>query len=197
MEERETSCERDFPIQDIIRNLVQTVVSSISPSKDLCLETHGLALNQTVKPVVPSTPFDFEEEEEQDTKLSTLVLRGKRKLLDVNNKEGKDTKTTSPVDVKKSKFETDIPSCSGPPPNVRKRSVGYVYSPNLISLTNSLPVVKGRAARVHSLIESFRLTSRIRVVESRPASEKDITTFHSQDYVEYVKELEKKSADDK
>lgn len=65
--------------------------------------------------------------------------------------------------------------------------VGYVFSTDLIRECCHLPKVRSRAHLVHELICAYKLPSRMQIIDSVAASESDLRSFHTEDYLQYVK----------
>ncbi|KAL1509325.1 hypothetical protein ABEB36_004087 [Hypothenemus hampei] len=67
----------------------------------------------------------------------------------------------------------------------------YIHSENLISHCNKLPSMQNRASVVQDLINSYRLliSSNVAVVKSQDATEEELKSFHSTDYIDLLKSL--------
>lgn len=75
--------------------------------------------------------------------------------------------------------------------NKCKRRVGYVFSRQLLIDCNRLPKVKGRAFLVHELIKAYGLTKKCLLIESIAANESQLRSFHTEDYLNFMKHISK------
>ena len=92
--------------------------------------------------------------------------------------------------------------CSQPPKRLKMPRVAYINSEALLSAADTLPSNIGRASLVHSLISSYKLLESdpshenlntasqdcippptARIVESKPATERELLEFHDSQYV--------------
>ncbi|GBE87672.1 Histone deacetylase phd1 [Sparassis crispa] len=77
---------------------------------------------------------------------------------------------------------------------VSGRNVCYVVSNELVKISSLLPSNKGRSLLVHSLVKAFGLFSmppgkhygRLVVVKPFPADYKDLSVYHSRDYLDHI-----------
>uniref|UniRef100_A0A0A9XY16 Histone deacetylase n=1 Tax=Lygus hesperus TaxID=30085 RepID=A0A0A9XY16_LYGHE len=67
--------------------------------------------------------------------------------------------------------------------------VGYVYDENLVRHASKLSNIKGRALVVQKLIESYDLLRNTKILKPSPATEEELCSFHSSDYIGYLKEI--------
>ncbi|KAH9517090.1 Histone deacetylase 8 [Dermatophagoides farinae] len=68
--------------------------------------------------------------------------------------------------------------------------VGYVYSRELLSVSNQLPPVKGRAILVHQLIGAYHLFDNCyRVQVDQPLDENQLRKFHSIEFLNYLRQI--------
>lgn len=67
--------------------------------------------------------------------------------------------------------------------------VMYIHSEDYLSHCNRFWKVAGRAALVHSLIDSYQLLKYMKVVSPRPADDDDLALFHSSSYLQCLKSL--------
>ena len=74
----------------------------------------------------------------------------------------------------------------------RTSAVGYVFSADLIRESCRLPKVKSRAHLVHELICAYKLPSTMLTIKSDPATHSELRSFHTEDYMEYVKSVSEK-----
>jgi histone deacetylase 8 len=66
-------------------------------------------------------------------------------------------------------------------------AVGYVFSADLIRESCRLPKVRMRSHLVHELICAYKLPAKMHIIKSVPATEAEMRSFHSEDYLNYVK----------
>ena len=78
--------------------------------------------------------------------------------------------------------------------NLNGVTVGYIFSQELLSQSNRIPRVVGRSLQVHELIKSYRLPSLMKTITSKQATEDDLKSFHSGEYIEYVKSIQSRKA---
>ncbi|OTF83938.1 hypothetical protein BLA29_001449 [Euroglyphus maynei] len=72
--------------------------------------------------------------------------------------------------------------------------VGYVYSRELLSVSNQLPPVKDRAILVHQLIGAYRLLGKCyRIKVDKPLDENQLRKFHSVEFLDFVRKISKDS----
>jgi histone deacetylase 8 len=64
--------------------------------------------------------------------------------------------------------------------------VGYIYSPVLVEQLNKVDKISGRSEMVNSLINSYGLFSKLRVIAPQPCDRKQLQTFHSSSYLDYL-----------
>ncbi|KAK3096748.1 hypothetical protein FSP39_002875 [Pinctada imbricata] len=76
-------------------------------------------------------------------------------------------------------------------------AVVYVYSPELLHISSQMEKIQGRAFLVHSLIAAYNLTSCLKVVPPRHATEKEILSFHSEEYVKFLHKVSQTDDDEK
>eukprot|EP00026_Physarum_polycephalum_P006384 Phypoly_transcript_06426.p1 GENE.Phypoly_transcript_06426~~Phypoly_transcript_06426.p1 ORF type:complete len:581 (+),score=134.90 Phypoly_transcript_06426:50-1792(+) len=67
----------------------------------------------------------------------------------------------------------------------------YVYSPEYTSLCTTLPIHRDRAPVVHSLLAAYGLLNKVKIVAPIPATDDQLTSFHSDEYIEQIKEYSK------
>lgn len=72
--------------------------------------------------------------------------------------------------------------------NVEKNKIGYVYSTSLIEQLDKIPKIAGRARLVTSLMNSYGLFSKLKLIAPQPCDSKQLQTFHSSSYLEYLQE---------
>lgn len=65
--------------------------------------------------------------------------------------------------------------------------VGYIYSPRLEAELDKIPKIAGRAQMVNSLVHSYQLFRKLRIVTPEPCDCKQLQSFHSSSYIEYLK----------
>lgn len=70
-----------------------------------------------------------------------------------------------------------------------QRRVAYISSLECIQKCDCLPKVKGRARRVHSLIEAYGLLQHMSVVAPPAASDNELRLFHSTEYLKCLRHL--------
>jgi len=83
-------------------------------------------------------------------------------------------------------------------------TVAYVVSQELIKISSLLPSNKNRSFLVHALISAFRLSSLeapqghklLQFLRPVPASFKDLSVYHSRDYLEHVLDADQSSGSD-
>jgi len=139
--------------------------------------------------------FEFQEEVEGDRQHDPNIKLKTQGSLFLRKRPTKCMPKKNPVciEVQKSSFS---PVCKRPRlQNMQEEhststSVGYVFSNQILEQADRIPKVKGRARHVHELIKSYRLTCLLKVIPSKPATEDDLRSFHSLEYIEYIKTLE-------
>nr|XP_027197933.1 histone deacetylase 8-like isoform X1 [Dermatophagoides pteronyssinus] len=78
-----------------------------------------------------------------------------------------------------------------------QKNVGYVYSRELLSLSNRLPPVKGRAILVHQLIAAYNLLDHCyRIEVDKPLQENQLRKFHSIEFLDYVRKISANNSDE-
>ncbi|CAG2101602.1 unnamed protein product [Medioppia subpectinata] len=77
-----------------------------------------------------------------------------------------------------------------------KRTVGYVFSKQLFLHCNRLPKVKGRALLVHELIRAYGLIEKCRPIESIAANDCQMRSFHSQEFLDFVRKVGQNMTED-
>lgn len=85
--------------------------------------------------------------------------------------------------------DTNIGKCT-------KKLICYVYSPQYVKVCDILMKVRTRASIVHALIEAYGMTEHLDVFSPRPATINELTSFHSLDYVHYLKNLNEADEED-
>lgn len=65
-------------------------------------------------------------------------------------------------------------------------SVSYVWSSDLIKYADRLPSNRGRASRVHSLIEAFGLVDKCKIIECQPCDICQLYKFHDRRFIDYL-----------
>ncbi|XP_062510740.1 histone deacetylase 8-like isoform X2 [Corticium candelabrum] len=70
------------------------------------------------------------------------------------------------------------------------KSVALVTCLELVERASMMPKVSERAAMVDELIQAYRITQRLRVIEAKPATRQELTEFHSRDYVGLLEQAE-------
>ncbi|XP_078617821.1 histone deacetylase 8-like [Branchiostoma floridae x Branchiostoma japonicum] len=79
----------------------------------------------------------------------------------------------------------------------RNDKVVFVHSQMYVDLCNNLAKVPGRASAVHGLIEAYGLTKELRLVEPRPATVAELTSFHSTDYIDHLRKASAEEDEEK
>ncbi|XP_064458469.1 histone deacetylase 8-like [Ornithodoros turicata] len=69
-------------------------------------------------------------------------------------------------------------------------AVVYVHSANHVFECSRLPRVRGRSLLVHGLIRAYGLLPQLRIVHPRPASDTELKSFHSEDYINFLQSCE-------
>ncbi|XP_073919738.1 histone deacetylase 8 isoform X7 [Castor canadensis] len=87
--------------------------------------------------------------------------------------------------------ETEDPADVGPslPPV-------YIYSPEYVSMCDSLAKVPKRASMVHSLIEAYALHKQMRIVKPKVASMEEMATFHTDAYLQHLQKVSQEGDED-
>ncbi|XP_052810380.1 histone deacetylase 8-like isoform X2 [Mya arenaria] len=70
-----------------------------------------------------------------------------------------------------------------------QRKVVYMCSHQYINLCDEMLKVPGRASMVAGLIEAYRLTNLLSVVEPRAATFEDLCSFHDTEYLDFLQRL--------
>ncbi|KAL1138657.1 hypothetical protein AAG570_008719 [Ranatra chinensis] len=65
--------------------------------------------------------------------------------------------------------------------------VGIVYDEKLFQISSKVPQLNHRADMVHELIKAYDLLRNMTIYEYKPATDTDINSFHSFDFIEYLK----------
>lgn len=107
--------------------------------------------------------------------MSFWIKRNKHKELK------KQTKMTS---LEENDCKPSSPSTS----SSSQAKIGYVYSSRLMEQLDRIPRISGRARLVNSLINSYDLFDKLRVIAPNPCDPKQLQTFHSSAYLEYLQE---------
>ncbi|CAB4068781.1 HDAC8 [Lepeophtheirus salmonis] len=68
--------------------------------------------------------------------------------------------------------------------------VTFIEDPQIITECNRIQKIKGRASMVSSLIQSYGLKEHMRIESSRDATEDELKSFHSQDYLDKLAAME-------
>ncbi|XP_064225057.1 histone deacetylase 8 isoform X3 [Aotus nancymaae] len=72
----------------------------------------------------------------------------------------------------------------------------YIYSPEYVSMCDSLAKIPKRASMVHSLIEAYALHKQMRVVKPKVASMEEMATFHTDAYLQHLQKVSQEGDDD-
>uniref|UniRef100_A0A8C8YQ04 histone deacetylase n=1 Tax=Prolemur simus TaxID=1328070 RepID=A0A8C8YQ04_PROSS len=72
----------------------------------------------------------------------------------------------------------------------------YIYSPEYVSMCDSLAKVPKRASMVHSLIEAYALHKKMRIVKPKVASMEEMATFHTDAYLQHLQKVSQEGDDD-
>ncbi|KAM4818567.1 histone deacetylase 8 [Thomomys bottae] len=72
----------------------------------------------------------------------------------------------------------------------------YIYSPEYVSVCDSLTKVPKRASMVHSLIEAYALHKHMRIVKPKVASMEDMATFHTDAYLQHLQKISQEGDED-
>lgn len=70
----------------------------------------------------------------------------------------------------------------------QNRKVAYVLSGHLVKQCSRLDKVKNRAMLVHSLLSSYKLLNNLVPIPLVKATEEDLLSFHSSDYVHFLRD---------
>ncbi|KAJ9576402.1 hypothetical protein L9F63_006758 [Diploptera punctata] len=70
------------------------------------------------------------------------------------------------------------------------KTVVYVYNNQLLKECEKIPNIYGRAYLVHNLIKSYGLLSDMQIKPPVPATEDDLTSFHSRDYIHFLQKMD-------
>ncbi|XP_023226182.1 histone deacetylase 8-like isoform X1 [Centruroides sculpturatus] len=71
-----------------------------------------------------------------------------------------------------------------------ERKVCFIYDNDYLREMNRLPRVEGRAYIVHELIKAYRLLESITILKPCQATEEELKSFHTEEYVEFLKKIE-------
>ncbi|KAI4545309.1 hypothetical protein R6Z07F_020076 [Ovis aries] len=72
----------------------------------------------------------------------------------------------------------------------------YIYSPEYVSVCDSLAKVPKRASMVHSLIEAYALHKQMRIVKPKVASMEEMASFHTDAYLQHLQKVSQDGDDD-
>ncbi|KAM9269834.1 histone deacetylase 8 [Cariama cristata] len=72
----------------------------------------------------------------------------------------------------------------------------YVYSPEYVTLCDSLCKVPKRASMVHSLIEAYSLLDQMKIVKPKVASMEELASFHTDAYLQHLQKVSEEGDDD-
>ncbi|CAD7682179.1 unnamed protein product [Nyctereutes procyonoides] len=72
----------------------------------------------------------------------------------------------------------------------------YIYSPEYVTMCDSLAKVPKRASMVHSLIEAYALHKQMRIVKPKVASMEEMATFHTDAYLQHLQKVSQEGDDD-
>uniref|UniRef100_A0A674HFJ3 Histone deacetylase 8 n=1 Tax=Taeniopygia guttata TaxID=59729 RepID=A0A674HFJ3_TAEGU len=72
----------------------------------------------------------------------------------------------------------------------------YVYSPEYVTLCDSLCKVPKRASMVHSLIEAYCLLDQMKIVKPKVASMEEMASFHTDAYLQHLQKVSEEGDDD-
>ncbi|XP_037844851.1 histone deacetylase 8 isoform X1 [Chlorocebus sabaeus] len=72
----------------------------------------------------------------------------------------------------------------------------YIYSPEYVSMCDSLAKIPKRASMVHSLIEAYALHKQMRIVKPKVASMEEMATFHTDAYLQHLQKVSQEGDDD-
>ncbi|KAK2503954.1 hypothetical protein MC885_004000 [Smutsia gigantea] len=87
--------------------------------------------------------------------------------------------------------EAEEPADSG-----QSLSPVYIYSPEYVSMCDSLAKVPKRASMVHSLIEAYALHKQMRIVKPKVASMEEMAAFHTDAYLQHLQKVSQEGDDD-
>ncbi|GAB6031077.1 Histone deacetylase 8 [Chamberlinius hualienensis] len=65
----------------------------------------------------------------------------------------------------------------------------YIFSEDYVRICNRGTRIENRAALVHSLIDAYKLTKYMKIVEPKAATDLELQTFHSSEYIEYLRNV--------
>nr|CAD7596540.1 unnamed protein product [Timema genevievae] len=68
-------------------------------------------------------------------------------------------------------------------------SIVYIIDAYLHKECDRIPQVQGRASLVYSLIQAYNLLSHMHLVPSTKATDEDLKSFHSSDYIKYLQQI--------
>ncbi|XP_052590101.1 histone deacetylase 8 isoform X1 [Peromyscus californicus insignis] len=72
----------------------------------------------------------------------------------------------------------------------------YIYSPEYVSICDSLAKVPKRASMVHSLIEAYALHKQMRIVKPEVASMEEMASFHTDAYLQHLQKVSQDGDED-
>nr|XP_026653227.1 histone deacetylase 8 [Zonotrichia albicollis] len=72
----------------------------------------------------------------------------------------------------------------------------YIYSPEYVTLCDSLCKVPKRASMVHSLIEAYCLLDQMKIVKPKVASMEEMASFHTDAYLQHLQKVSEEGDDD-
>ncbi|MEJ1281461.1 hypothetical protein NN561_012411 [Cricetulus griseus] len=72
----------------------------------------------------------------------------------------------------------------------------YIYSPEYVSICDSLTKVPKRASMVHSLIEAYALHKQMRIVKPKVASMEEMASFHTDGYLQHLQKVSQEGDED-
>ncbi|CAN8188848.1 unnamed protein product [Coccothraustes coccothraustes] len=72
----------------------------------------------------------------------------------------------------------------------------YIYSPEYVTLCDSLCKVPKRASMVHSLIEAYCLLDQMMIVKPKVASMEEMASFHTDAYLQHLQKVSEEGDDD-
>lgn len=74
--------------------------------------------------------------------------------------------------------------------NMNSKKIAYISSPSYHELCDKHIKIQGRASLVHSLICAYNLNAEFQIVAPTVANEKDLVAFHSNDYIDFIKQIQ-------
>ncbi|XP_012891388.1 PREDICTED: histone deacetylase 8-like [Dipodomys ordii] len=72
----------------------------------------------------------------------------------------------------------------------------YIYSPEYVSVCDSLTKVPKRASMVHSLIEAYALHKHMRIEKPKVASMEEMATFYTDAYLQHLQKISQEGDED-